>query len=126
MRWASLFITFRLPCLASLKYSVTGCGPSRRSCFVWQLNMQMALEWIPRDQNEEADALTNEEFTGFTPSLRLPADPSSLRFRLLSDLLPFLASFLALTDAAKDARRDERRSAAARAGLPFGRRRSFS
>ena len=30
--------------------------------------MELGLDWVPRDQNEEADALTNGEFAGFAPS----------------------------------------------------------
>ena len=32
---------------------------------------ELNLEWVPRDQNEEADALTNEEFGAFDPVRRV-------------------------------------------------------
>ena len=35
-------------------------------------NMIFSIAWRPRDENEEADALTNEVFTGFDPGLRVP------------------------------------------------------
>ena len=36
--------------------------------------MEMDLPWTPRDQNEEADALTNGEFTGVTAAHRVEVD----------------------------------------------------
>ena len=31
------------------------------------------LKWVPRDQNQLADALTNEDFSSFTPNKRVQA-----------------------------------------------------
>ena len=35
----------------------------------------LKLDWGPRRQNEEADALTNEQFGGFREDLRIHLDP---------------------------------------------------
>ena len=34
--------------------------------------MELRLDWIPRDLNSEADALSNMNFDGFDPALCLP------------------------------------------------------
>ena len=34
------------------------------------LNAELSLEWVPRLQNEEADALTNGDFSAFRPEHR--------------------------------------------------------
>ena len=35
---------------------------------------ELDLAWVPRDQNEEADALTNGDYSAFNPSLRIDID----------------------------------------------------
>jgi hypothetical protein len=35
-----------------------------------QRNLDLSLEWVPRLQNTEADALTNADYRGFNPALR--------------------------------------------------------
>ena len=44
-------------------------------------------EWTPRELNEEADALSNEEFAGFDPSLRVNVDLEYLPWLVLPGLL---------------------------------------
>ena len=41
----------------------------------------------PRDQNEEADALTNEEFGAFDPRLRVEVDAASIPWVVLPAML---------------------------------------
>ena len=48
--------------------------------------MLLDLQWVPRDQNEEADALTNEEFVGFDPNLRIPVDVRNIRWEVLPEM----------------------------------------
>ena len=38
----------------------------------------LKLEWPPRQQNEEADALTNKNFDQLDPALRIPLDPATM------------------------------------------------
>ena len=49
-------------------------------------NMIFSIAWRPRDENEEADALTNEVFTGFDPGLRVPLQWDKLEFLVLPHL----------------------------------------
>ena len=45
------------------------------------------MEWVPRDQNIEADALTNDDASAFDPTLEMEVTPGSLRFNVLNELL---------------------------------------
>ena len=47
----------------------------------------MSLEWVPRLQNEEADGLTNEDFSIFTAEHRIDVDLNQVQFKVLQDLL---------------------------------------
>ena len=51
--------------------------------------VDLDLQWIPRDQNVEADALTNEEFGDFNADLRLPVEIEELKFLVLHQLIKF-------------------------------------
>merc|ERR1739841_63675 len=53
-----------------------------------QLSLRNAIlraDWIPRLQNEEADALTNSDFRHFNPEKRIQVDLDSIGFRILHD-----------------------------------------
>jgi len=50
-------------------------------------NMDLNLEWVPRGQNEAADALTNGNFQGFDPSLRVNVVVKDLPFRILPEMM---------------------------------------
>ena len=50
-------------------------------------NLNLSLEWVPRLQNEEADALTNGDFASFNADNRVHIDPGKLDFIMLPDLL---------------------------------------
>jgi hypothetical protein len=47
----------------------------------------MDLHWTPRELNTLADQLTNEDFTGFDPKLRVETSFSTLPFVALPSLL---------------------------------------
>ena len=49
--------------------------------------MVLDLEWAPRDQNEEADALTNGDFSAFSPSKRIEVKVEDMQWLVLNDLL---------------------------------------
>ena len=51
-------------------------------------NLELHLEWLPRDLNEEADALSNLDTSGFDPSLEMKIDTSKLGWRVLDELMP--------------------------------------
>ena len=49
-------------------------------------NLALGLEWVPRLQNEEADGLTNEDFSIFTAERRMNVELDHVRFKVLPDL----------------------------------------
>ena len=58
-------------------------------------NVGLALRWVPRLQNEEADALTNECFDGFTSSLRVGTRLEDLKFIALDRLMGQVGELMA-------------------------------
>lgn len=48
--------------------------------------LDLGLEWIPRDQSEEADALTNGRFDDFDPVRRIDVDLSNIKWLLLPQM----------------------------------------
>ena len=74
---------------------------------------ELSLEWVPREQNEEADALANEDVRGFDPALRVPVKLENLGFLHLPGLLDFHEAFRKELEAL----REQRRAAAPRAAL---------
>ena len=50
-------------------------------------NATTRANWIPRLENEEADALTNWDFRHFDPARRLDVDLQKLEFGVLNELL---------------------------------------
>ena len=49
--------------------------------------MILRLGWAPRDQNEEADALTNSDFSSFELSRRVVVDLAAIEWRVLPRML---------------------------------------
>ena len=49
--------------------------------------LSLDLRWAPRDQNEEADDLTNMEFGRFKASQRIVVDIKEMRWIVLGDLM---------------------------------------
>jgi len=45
------------------------------------------LYWVPRDQNELADGLTNGDYSAFDPARRIEVDPSQLQYEVLPKML---------------------------------------
>ena len=52
-----------------------------------QDNAELQLEWAPRDQNEEADSLTNEYFGDFDLERRVLFDPLAEKWSVLENML---------------------------------------
>ena len=50
-------------------------------------NLHLELDWVPRTKNEEADALTNHDFSAFSPDKRLNIDPENLGLIIMPELL---------------------------------------
>ena len=51
------------------------------------------LEWAPRQQDEEADALTNGNFDQFNPALRITMDPAAMNRKVLGSTLERVAAW---------------------------------
>jgi hypothetical protein len=74
----------------------------------WQLQMKNVtadLQWVPRDQNCEADALTNGWYDGFDMSKRIIVEPEHLGFCILPELLAAEAEYTTVLSAAKEAKK---------------------
>jgi hypothetical protein len=50
-------------------------------------SMALSLGWVPRDQNEEADALTNGDLASFSSGLRVEVDVANVRWLILPRML---------------------------------------
>ena len=66
-------------------------------------SMELSLEWVPRDQNEEADALTNGDFTLFDPARRISVDPTKLEWIVLPRMMEVAENLYKETQAARAA-----------------------
>jgi hypothetical protein len=56
----------------------------------WTLHcrdLELRLDWLPRLQNREADALTNGDFSGFSAELRIEIEPEELLEDQFKDLM---------------------------------------
>ena len=51
-----------------------------------QRQVELALDWIPREQNIEADALTNADYSAFDQEKRIILDVEHLPFLILPKL----------------------------------------
>ena len=71
----------------------------------------MSVAWRPRDENEEADALTNEVFTAFTPAHRVELSWSDLPLAVLPE-------WAGAAEALFQRTRDERRGGGSEAATP--------
>ena len=61
----------------------------------------LRADWIPRLQNEEADALTNWDFRHFDPAQRVEVDLETLDFLVLKDLFATGDDYLSELDSLK-------------------------
>ena len=83
------------------------------SCQLGMHRLELDLSWAPRDQNEEADALTNEDFEGFSANNRIEVDVEKLPFIVLGRLLDRameLDGSIKLARSSKEAKEDQERS----------------
>ena len=68
----------------------------------------LRARWVPRDQNEEADALTNSDFRHFSPEKRVPVDLATMPFGVLHGLLEKGEEYLTEVAAARAMRSSTR------------------
>ena len=53
----------------------------------------LSLLWVPRDSNREADALSNEDFSGFSHDLRVRVELDTLPFEILPEWMAKAQTF---------------------------------
>ena len=84
-------------------------------------NATLRANWLPRLQNEEADALTNSDFRHFDSSKRVEVDLDQLNFVILNDLFAEGDAYTAELAALKLQEKERKASAAGK--LPPAKRR---
>jgi len=78
--------TFVLNGLMTTKYPLC-CVLMELAAQMKARDLALQLQWAPRTVNTEADALTNGEFAGFAPELRIPVDMASANWLVLDNLM---------------------------------------
>lgn len=73
-------------------------------------DIELHLDWIPREKNEEADALTNGQYESFNPSLRVEVDGKDLKWRALHGLATDMEQLFGIIAAEKEDRRKRKES----------------
>ena len=81
-------------------------------------NAVLRANWLPRLQNEEADALTNSEFRHFDSSKRIHVDLDSLDFKILNKLFAVGDEYVEELAKLKEKDKLRRLSSNAEAGRP--------
>ena len=67
--------------------------------------MDLQLEWVPREENDAADALTNYDFGEFSEELRVPVNVEQLPFDVLPKYLEASESLYKEVQALKEQRK---------------------
>ena len=78
-----------------------------------QLGLRRAClhaRWLPRLQNEEADALTNGEFHHFDPDKRVTVDLEKLEFKVMNELFAEGESYVEELAKLKTEEKEKKRS----------------
>ena len=73
----------------------------------------MKVCWVPRRQNEEADALTNDEFGGFDENKRVHLDPASVDWVVLPKMLEVGGGMVRELEEKKRRKKEERQASKA-------------
>ena len=77
--------SFLLDKLMTTKYPL-GIVLMELACQLGRRRAALHARWIPRLQNEEADALTNDDFRHFSMAMRIPVDLNALPFVVMKEL----------------------------------------
>ena len=78
--------------------------------------MVLRARWLPRDENQEADDLTNDEFRHFDLKKRIKAELKDLKFTIMDSLFAVGDTYLAELEAARDSEKRKRAVKQARDG----------
>jgi hypothetical protein len=81
-------------------------------------NAVLRANWLPRLQNEEADALTNSDFRHFDPSKRIDVDLETLDFKILNKLFAVGDEYVEELAKLKEKDKLRRETSNAEAGQP--------
>jgi hypothetical protein len=111
--------SYLLDKLLTTKYPL-GVVLMELACQAGRKRASMRARWIPRLQNEEADALTNGEFHHFKDANRIEVDLGKLKFLVMDSLFELGEEYVAELAALKAA---EKRSAVSDDKAPGKRRR---
>jgi Skp family chaperone for outer membrane proteins len=68
----------------------------------------LRAHWLPRLENEEADALTNFDYRHFDPAKRVDVKLEDLRFAVLDDLFQAGEDYVAALEKAKEQQKQRR------------------
>ena len=93
--------SFLLDRLMTTKYPL-GLILIELSCQLAARRMALRADWVPRLQNEEADALTNSDFRHFSPAQRVGVDLAKVEFLVLDRLLASGEEYFEQVEAAKE------------------------
>ena len=66
-------------------------------------HLTLRANWLPRLENEEADALTNDDFRHFSPDLRIPIKLEEMRFGVMRGLFDSGEAYISELEKAKAA-----------------------
>ena len=80
------------------------------SALLAKARLSLTLCWRPREENTEADDLTNEKFGDFLPSLRVQFEFADLQLGVLQALVKAHAGFEEAKRLAKDVKQNDRGS----------------
>ena len=69
------------------------------------------MDWTPREQNVQADALSNEQFHEFDPGKRVVSDPAAVDWVVLPELIEAGGGLAKELEERKEQRRKDRKSA---------------
>ena len=83
----------------------------------------LRARWVPRLQNEEADALSNFEFASFDMAKRIEVDLGSLDFLLLNELFSAGDEYISELDEIKKKEQERAKAANTQPGVAKKKRR---
>ena len=99
--------SYLLDKLMTTKYPL-GIVLMELACQLGRRHAALHARWIPRLQNEEADALTNEVFRHFNMALRIPVDLANLNFIIMNDLFKVGDAYVEDVNKMKEAAKSDR------------------
>ena len=98
--------SFLLDKLMTTKYPL-GIVLMELACQLGRRRAALHARWIPRLQNEEADALTNEDFRHFSMAMRIPVDLNALPFVVMKELFEVGDAYVEEVNRLKEATKAE-------------------